>query len=424
METASLTANEQRAIKRRFVRNFQLFTLSRLISELGASIYKFALSLYVLDLTGSAFMFSTVLGLSILPGVLVNIFAGVLVDKANKKKLLILCEISGAVIMGLFLLAFNFISSSLGIIIVISVLLSILQTLFSLTLNASIPNLVEKDDVTKLNSSYQGLGALLNIIGPIVGALLYKAVGLGWIIAIEVIAFLTAAFLQSFMEFRSNSTKAEPKSYKESLKEVYAFLHNRRVIKLLLFFVVIINFILTPFIVIVLPYIVYEELKLSANQLALIQAVWSAGFIIGAAVISIKAVNKVMINKIFILLQVQAVLYFLWIFPQLSIIPIDHKNQITLVFCIILGLLGLFNAATNIPMLTYMQIYLPDHLRAGVLGVVNTAIQIAVPFGIWLYGISIEFQEWSYLIAVSSTLLLIIGIIANRIKGLKQFFSS
>jgi DHA3 family macrolide efflux protein-like MFS transporter len=380
--------------------------------------------LYVLDLTGSAFMFSTVLGLSILPGVLVNIFAGVLVDKANKKKLLIMCDISGAVIMGLFLLAFNYVSSSIGLIIIISVLLSILQNLFSLTLNASIPNLVEKDDVTKLNSSYQGLGALLNILGPIIGALLYKAVGLGWIIGIEVIAFLIAAFLQVFMVFRSNDIEAEPKSYKESLKEVYTFLNNRKVIKLLLFFVVIINFILTPFIVIVLPYIAYEALKLSANQLALIQAVWSIGFIIGAAVISIKAVNKVMINKIFILLQIQAVLFFFWIFPQLSLIPIDHKNQITLVFCIILGLQGLFNAATNIPMLSYMQIFLPDNLRAGVLGVVNTAVQIAVPLGIWLYGICIELQEWSYLIVASSILLLIIGIVANRIRDLKHFFSS
>lgn len=66
--------------------NIIVFSLSRLITELGTSIFRFALSLYVLDLTGSSSMFALVLSFTYIPGIFVNIIAGVFVDRSRSKK--------------------------------------------------------------------------------------------------------------------------------------------------------------------------------------------------------------------------------------------------------------------------------------------------------------------------------------------------
>ncbi|MCY8517203.1 MFS transporter [Bacillus atrophaeus] len=405
-----------------FNQNFVLFSLSRLISELCSSVFKFALSLFVLDLTGSAVLFSTVLGFSILPGVFINIFAGVLVDKAQKKKLLVFCDLLNGLFMLLLLGSLYFYSDSLTMIIIFTVCLSVVQALFSLTLNSAIPNLVPQDKVTTLNSSYQGIGALINILGPILGALFYKIFGLNIILLISSFAFFVASFLQIFMKFEKPKDIPVLSSYKESFKEVYQYLQKRYVVKYLLVFVVIINFVLTPLLSVVLPFISYQVLDLSASQLSWIQASWAIGFILGAALVSIKKVSNLAANKIFILLQIQSLFFLLWNFPVFPFLGGQSNYIITLIFCAILSISGIFNALANIPMLSYMQVYLPDHLRAGVLGVVNTAVQVAVPLGIWIYGLSLEYQHWSIVITVSSISLFIIGFIANQIRSLKNFF--
>lgn len=89
-------------------RNFLLFITGKGVSVLGASIYNFAISLYVLNLTGSALSFATNLLLGILPIVVFSPVAGVIVDRFDKKSLIIAMDLLCCVI---FLVLFSFRSS-------------------------------------------------------------------------------------------------------------------------------------------------------------------------------------------------------------------------------------------------------------------------------------------------------------------------
>ena len=55
--------------------NYILFCISRLISDFGTVVFNFALSLYILDITGSATLF-TILSLTMIPSIIINTFAG------------------------------------------------------------------------------------------------------------------------------------------------------------------------------------------------------------------------------------------------------------------------------------------------------------------------------------------------------------
>ena len=80
-------------------KNFNILVLGQIISLFGSSIQRFALSLYLLDLTGSASIFATILAISMIPVVLMSPIAGILADRGDKKKLMVLLDVLSAVLL-------------------------------------------------------------------------------------------------------------------------------------------------------------------------------------------------------------------------------------------------------------------------------------------------------------------------------------
>ncbi|MNO13085.1 enterobactin exporter EntS [compost metagenome] len=405
-------------------KNIIIFSLSRLITELGTSIFRFALSLYILDLTGSASMFALVLSFTYIPGIFVNIFAGVFVDRSNKKRIMVITDFLSGTSILLLMIMFQFFHDSILVFIVYAMVLSTLQAFFILTVNSSVPNIVSPERVATVNSSNQSIGALISILGPVLGAVAYSKFGLDKIFLIEGLAFICSGFLNLFLKFSKRQEQlGEQKRYLESLKEVYQFIRQRAAIKYLLSIFVIINFVIAPAISLVLPYIVYQELNMTPHQLSFIEAALAFGVIIGAVVVSITKVNQFITNKIFILIQLQGLMIFFWMFPKWSAFDSSATIVLMIGYMVVLAFTGMLNTMGNIPMLSYVQIYIPDRIRASILGVVNTVTTIAVPIGMWVYGAALEVIEWSYITVASGILLLVVGVIAHRSRELREFFT-
>ncbi len=405
--------------------NLLIFSVTRLISELGSSVFKFALSLYILDVTGSAAVFSMVLGLSILPGVLVNIFAGVFVDRSNKRKLLVVTELLSGVAVLAFLPVFLFDPTNVRFLAVFSVALSVVQSLTFLTLNASIPNLVEREDVHRVNSSYQSIGAIINVVGPMLGAIAYHALGLEIILTINGFTYILAGLLQMRLKLREAAEDPRPPGYFESLRDVFTYIRSQVAIKYLLGIFIAINFIFVPLIQVVLPYVTYRVMHVSAQQLSVIQGAWFVGVIAGAVLISRQKIHHFIVNKnkIFILIQLQAALFIAWCFPKLLPPMQGHMWQITFVYVLILAATGLINSMGNIPMISYVQLYTPENIRAGIFGVTSSMTMLAVPLGIWFYGILSELIHWVFLPFFSGIIVLVIGMAAHKNKQVREFFN-
>ncbi|MFD2672428.1 MFS transporter [Marinicrinis sediminis] len=407
----------------RDTRNIILFSLSRLISEIGTSVFRFALSLYILDLTGSATMFALILSFTFIPGVLVNIFAGVFVDRADKKKVLIYSDLLSGISIFLFMILYHFQPTEIWLFAAYAIVLSTFQAFFTLAVNASVPNLVSEEKVAAVNSSNQSIGALISIIGPVMGAVAYSMLGLGMIFLLDAISFILSGFLNMLLLFRKSEIDPdEPqKSYMESMKEVYRYIQDRAAIKYILGIFVASNFVITPAVSLVLPYIVYNQLKLSAYHLSYIEAALAVGIIVGALIVAVHKVNRFVINKIFILIQLQALMIVLWVFPKFSFLP-DGAVWLTLGYMGLLALTGIFNAMGNIPMISFVQLQIPERIRASIFGVVGTVTTLAVPIGMWVYGAMLDIFDYSYILVASGLSLIVLGALAHRNRDLREFF--
>ena len=158
--------------------NFGIIMAGRLISDLGSAVFSFALSLYILELTGSAAVFSIVLGFSILPQAIVNALAGGFIDRSNKKRNLILCEFGSGLLVLIFMAVFQYFQTCIAFFIIYTVLLNSVQAYYLLTLNSAVPDIVTAQNVEKANSAFQVITALARIGSPLIGALAYREAGL------------------------------------------------------------------------------------------------------------------------------------------------------------------------------------------------------------------------------------------------------
>lgn len=403
--------------------NFILLTLGRLVSALGSSILHFALSLYVLDLTGKASAFSIIIGLSFLPGIVVNLTAGAFVDRQDKKKIMVWTDI----LSGLFVLAFFGIfsrfSGKLIFFALYVLVLGTIQSLFTLAVNASIPLLVEKKQVPRLNSAIQAVTSLVTIIGPVMGALLYKTVGIQNIMLINGLFFLCSGISELFIKFRQNKHPGIQRSYFSDVKLTYSYLSTRKIILFLLLFAAIADFILLPFLQVLLPYITYNILQVSGLQLSIIQSACAIGVICAAFLVSLFKDIRPLLTRFFTFFAIQAVLLTAWIFPATPFAGQQNRWLVTVIFSILLLAFGFFNTIQNISMITHFQLTIPEKLRGRIFGVFIATLFISVPPGMWFYGMLLEKFEWYHIISVSGAALLLFGIVASSNKTFKTFIA-
>nr|MBA3852205.1 MFS transporter [Chloroflexota bacterium] len=167
--------------------DFRRLYVAQLISFGGDWFATVALLGLALEFTDSTTVASLVLVLQTAPFFLASPYAGVLADRLDRRKLMIAADVGRAVVSLGFLLARD--SSTLWIALVCVALLSIGAAFFEPTATASLPNLVEEDDLPAANA----------LIGAAWGTMLAVGAGLGGLVA--GLVGRDAAFLVNALSF-------------------------------------------------------------------------------------------------------------------------------------------------------------------------------------------------------------------------------
>ena len=96
-----MSQREGKGASRLFTRNFTLLLLGQLFSLIGNGALKFALSMYVLEVTGSAAVFAGILSAATIPTILLSPLGGILADRADKRKVMVALDaLTGTAVLG------------------------------------------------------------------------------------------------------------------------------------------------------------------------------------------------------------------------------------------------------------------------------------------------------------------------------------
>lgn len=174
------------------VRNsvFGRFWLARTISYLGSAVTTVALVLYVYEVEGSGVSVGLVLLAETLPRLL-GPFAGAVVDRVDARRLMVLCDLGQAALIGsvaLFLPPFP-------VLVALVAGASTLSTLFFPAGRGAVPALVAPEDLTPANAL---LGTSANVGfagGPALGGVAVAVVGASGALLFDALTFLFSAAL-------------------------------------------------------------------------------------------------------------------------------------------------------------------------------------------------------------------------------------
>ncbi len=93
--------------QRLFTRNFTLLILGQVSSLFGNITLRFALSMHVLEVTGSATLFATLLAIATVPTIVLSPFGGILADRANRRNIMVALDLLSGLTMLLAVLFFS-----------------------------------------------------------------------------------------------------------------------------------------------------------------------------------------------------------------------------------------------------------------------------------------------------------------------------
>ncbi|MGI6009927.1 MAG: MFS transporter [Ruminococcus sp.] len=191
-----------------FTPNFTLLLFGQISSLLGNYTLKFALSMYVLEQTGSACVFAALLAVSMIPTILLSPFGGILADRANRRSIMAALDfLSGiSVLMAGVIMVFGDDIVTIGALLIV---LSVLAALESPTVQACIPQMLSGDNLAKGNAAVSQIQAVSSLLTPFLGSAAYTAFGLMPIIWGAAVCFFLTAVLECFIRLDDQRRERE-----------------------------------------------------------------------------------------------------------------------------------------------------------------------------------------------------------------------
>ena len=174
------------------MRNFTILWLGQLVSTIGSYMTIFAVTIWVWEQTDSATALSLISFSAQLPRIFITFLAGIIVDRFNRKALMILGDTSAVlatIAVGLLYVAGNLQIWHLCLIVALHGSFGQIQ---QLAYSASISSIVPEDDLTRAGSMIAALGYGSAIVAPALAGILYPKIDLGGIVLIDVISFSAA----------------------------------------------------------------------------------------------------------------------------------------------------------------------------------------------------------------------------------------
>lgn len=179
--------------KRAGLRDFLLIWFGQLVSGVGSRLTSFALGVWVYDTTGSTTEFAMVFVAMAVPVVLISPFAGALVDRWDRRWVMIVCESVSALTIGA--LAFSVAAGHLSMwqIYVGVGATAIANCFLQPAYAASVPLLADRERLVRLNGLIQTGQGFALVGGPVLAGILMKYLGLDSVLWVDAATFVVGA---------------------------------------------------------------------------------------------------------------------------------------------------------------------------------------------------------------------------------------
>lgn len=268
-----------------------LLWFGQTISWTGSAMSFFAIGVWIYETTGKASALSTILFIVVIVGVITGPFSGVLADRFPRKKLIIIFDLTIAVLMcviGYFALNDML---TLTLLIPFALAFGIFEIAHWSTWSAFLGDVVKKQNVTKVSALFESAEAISMLLGPIGGAFIYSFFGLEGVIVVDLVTCFFGIATITLFKSKKIKTKGNLnfRNVYLDLLEAYNWLKKQKGLLSLVLILCICNG-LHGFIAVLLPPMVLSFTD--ATGLGFIESVVGMAFLVGS-IISLRISDRI-----------------------------------------------------------------------------------------------------------------------------------
>ena len=400
-----------------WLRNYLPMGIGQIVSLVGSALVQFALVWYVTKETGSAAVLATATTAAIVPNILLGPFVGALVDRWNRKLVMIIADL--VVALATVVLAVLFATGAIQIWHIIAILLtrSAAGVFQGPARTAATTLMVPKEHLSRLGGVNQAVDGMINIFSPALGALLLAVLPMQGVLAVDIVtAAIAISMLIFFVKVPQPTTKPKldkvtPRSLLADVRDAVRYIVTWPGLFLLILMASLLNMFLAPG-GNLLPLHVTTFFGKGAQELAWMQVAMGVGGIVGGLLLGVWGGFKRRVWTVLMgILGIGAGMLTFGLIPA---------NRFTWSL-LSLGMVGLMASFANGSLGPLLQTKVPPEVQGRVFMLLSSLTLAMMPIGLFLSApIADNFgTQVSYIVGGAACLVIgLLGLMDKRVNTL------
>jgi MFS family permease len=373
-------------------RNYILLWTSQTLSELGASASNVAFPLLVLMTSGSALAAGLVGFANGAARFATGVLAGTLVDRWDRKKVLLTCEISRAVAFVGLVVAIAMDQASVPLILFVAVIEGMFATLFAPAEESTLPKLVSDEQLPSAVAGIAARAYLGATAGPALGGFLF---GINRILpfVMDAISYVLSAIAVFFIRVPPREERTEPAgSILPEARAGLAWVWRQPKIRATFFCAAGLNLVFAALFFIVI--VVANAKGAPSGEIGLIVAMLGVGGLAGAFVAGPLQAKLGPYRAVAALTWLSTLLI-----PLLAVVPAGYA------YGIVLGVMAFLTPTATSSVQAYQMLSTPDHMRGRLSGAAHLFGGVAAALGPLAGGLLVALGPSVAIMACAGTML-------------------
>lgn len=384
--------------KKLWNKDFILLLQGNAVSSIGDVMYGVAIGYWVYQTTGSSSLMGLTSAISMFITMFLSPFCGSIVDKCNRKSLIVLIDIIQGLIM-LTVGALAYMNAlSVPIVLVAALLAAFGSVFYSPAVSTVMLDVIPRDDLTRGESLHSSITSLIDLFGSAFSGAMVAFFGVPLIVVINGLSNLYSAVTELFIKVPKTVQQGNAVTVKSIFRDMFNAakeIFSNKYLKIFISCSLIINLLSAGPLSLMLPFC--SEKGFTVDMFGYLSSIFSLGFVVGAVVLgSVKLPAKTRF----------------WVMSLGFVLSIPCFNcayfcNQFIPMCIFAFFAGLFNCAGNTVFNASLMLALPEENRSALLGFIRSSSVGGVAISTVIYGLLGEMFPLYIVFSVGSLISLI-----------------
>ena len=359
-------------------KDFILLLQGNAVSTIGDLMYSVAIGYWVYEQTGSSSLMGIMSAISLFVTMFLSPFTGSIVDKCNRKWVLVGMDVmQGLVMLSIGLLAYLDKLNVTGVLIA-AFLAAMGSVFYSPAASTLMLDIIPHDDMTRGQSIFSGVNALINMVGTAFSGVMVAFFGVPLIVVINGLSNLYSAASELFVHVPRTVQQGEQVSVKGILrdsKDAIRTILSNPFLQLFVPCALILNLLGAGPLTLALPFCM--EKGFAVDMYGYLMAVYTAASLVCVLVLGIVKLNPKISYWVMALGFTGSVVFFTLTYLSRQFVPL----------CIMAFFASFTNCAGNTVFNASLMLALPEENRGAILGFIQSASVGGTALSAVIYGV-------------------------------------